>query len=297
MAARSPSKTARSRAAKSVDLYITTPDYLRAMAIRLVKGRALDDHDADTAPLVALINETMAASLWPDQDPIGKRIKFPGSERNPQPWRTVVGVVGDVKQYGLDRREPMQIYLPEAQYPTQFMTLVAHTSSDPRGALAAVRNEIHEMDKDQAIYNIVTLDELLADSISLRRFSMVLLMIFAGVALTLAAVGIYGVISYAVTQRTHEIGVRMALGASRRDILRLVVREGMALALTGVGAGLVATFALTHLLTSLLYGISATDPLTFAAISLVLTGVALGACFVPARRATRVDPMVALRYE
>jgi ABC-type antimicrobial peptide transport system permease subunit len=191
----------------------------------------------------------------------------------------------------------MQIYLPEAQFPTQFMTLVVHTSSAPRGVLAAVRNEIHEMDKDQAVYNIVTMDELLADSIALRRFSMVLLMIFAGVALVLASVGIYGVISFAVTQRTHEIGVRMALGASRRDILRLVVREGMTLALVGIGAGLIATFAMTRLMASLLYGISATDPTTFIAIAALLTSVALGACFVPARRATKVDPMVALRYE
>jgi putative ABC transport system permease protein len=281
----------------SVDLYVTTPGYLRAMATRLIKGRELNDHDTDAAPPVALVNETMAAALWPDGDVLGKRIKFPGSERNPQPWRTVVGVVGDVKQYGLDRKEPMQIYLPEAQFPTQFMTLVVHTSSAPRGLLAAVRNEIHEVDKDQAIYNIVTMDELLADSISLRRFSMVMLMVFAGVALLLAGVGIYGVISYAVTQRTHEIGIRMALGASRRDILRLIVREGMAMALAGVGAGLIATFALTRLMASLLYGVSATDPLTFIAIAALLTGVALAACFVPARRATKVDPMIALRYE
>jgi Acidobacterial duplicated orphan permease len=281
----------------SVDLYIATPAYLQTMAIPLLKGRALAEQDTDTAPLVALINETMARELWPDQEPLGKRIKFPGSVKNPQPWRTIVGVVGDVKQYGLDRKDPMQIYLSEAQYPTQFMTLVVHTSSDPKSLIAAVRSEIHEMDKDQAVYNIVTMEQLLADSISLRRFSMLLLMIFAGVALMLAGVGIYGVISYSVTQRTHEIGVRMALGASRRDIIRLVVRQGMTMTLAGVGIGLVATFALTRVMESLLFGVSATDPATFIIISVVLTCVALGACFVPARRATRVDPMVALRYE
>jgi predicted permease len=281
----------------SVDLYIATPAYLQTMAIPLLKGRTLAEQDTDTAPLVALINETMARELWPDQEPLGKRIKFPGSVKNPQPWRTVVGVVGDVKQYGLDRKDPMQIYLSEAQYPTQFMTLVVHTSSDPKNLIAAVRSEIHEMDKDQAVYNIVTMERLLADSISLRRFSMLLLMIFAGVALLLAGVGIYGVISYSVTQRTHEIGVRMALGASRRDIIRLVVRQGMTMTLAGVGIGLVATFALTRVMESLLFGVSATDPATFIIISVVLTCVALGACFVPARRATRVDPMVALRYE
>ena len=281
----------------SVDLYIVSPDYLRAMAIPLRQGRELGEQDTDTAPLVALINQTMADALWPGQDPIGKRIKFPGSERNPQPWRTVVGVVTDVKQYGLDRKDPMQIYLPEAQYPTQFMTLVVHTSADPRGAVAAVRGEIREMDKDQAVYNIATMEQLLADSIALRRFSMVMLMIFAGVALVLAAVGIYGVISYTVTQRTHEIGVRMELGASRRDIVRLVVGQGMMMTLGGITIGLLVTFALTRLLASLLYGVSPTDPATFVAIAAILAGVALVACFVPARRAMKVDPMVALRYE
>ncbi|HEY9232519.1 MAG TPA: FtsX-like permease family protein, partial [Blastocatellia bacterium] len=203
----------------------------------------------------------------------------------------------DVKQSGLDRPEAMQIYLPEAQYPTQFMSLVVHTSADPQGMLAAVRGEVQALDKDQAVYNIFTMRQLLADSISLRRFSMVLLMIFASVALLLAGVGIYGVISYTVTQRTHEIGVRMALGASRRDIIRLVVGQGMVMTLGGISIGLVATFALTRLLASLLFGVSPTDPATFIAITFILTGVALGACFVPARRATRVDPMVALRYE
>jgi putative ABC transport system permease protein len=281
----------------SVDLYIATPAYLQTMAIPLLKGRALAEPDIDTAPLVALINETMAREMWPDQDPLGKRIKFPGSAKNPQPWRTIVGVVADVKQYGLDRKDPMQIYLSEAQYPTQFMTLVVHTSSDPKAMIAAVRGEIRQLDKDQAVYNIVTMEQLLADSIALRRFSMLLLMIFAGVALTLAGVGIYGVISYSVTQRTHEIGIRMALGASRRDIIRLIVRQGMTMALAGVGIGLVATFALTRIMESLLFGVSATDPATFIIISVVLTCVALVACFVPARRATRVDPMIALRYE
>ena len=280
-----------------VDLYITTPGYLHTMGIPLLKGRALTEQDVENVTLVALVNETMARELWPDQSPIGKRIKFPGSERNPQPWRTIVGVMGDVKQYGLDRKDPMQIYLPEAQFPTSFMSLVVRTSVDPKTMIAAVRNEIHTLDKDQAIYNITTLDQLLADSISLRRFSMILLIVFAAVALTLAAVGIYGVISYSVTQRTHEIGVRMALGASRRDIIKLVVWQGMTMTLTGVAAGLAASLALTRVLESLLFAVSETDPTTFILIPATLTIVALGACFVPARRATKVDPMVALRYE
>jgi len=281
----------------SVDLYVTTPGYLQTMAIRLLQGRMFAAPDTETMPLVALINETMARELWPDQEPIGKRIKFPGSEKNPQPWRTIIGVVGDVKHYGLDKKEPMQIYLPESQYPRPYSTLIVHTSSDPKAMIAAVRSEILALDKDQAVYNIVTMEQLLADSISLRRFSMLLLMIFAGVALMLAGVGIYGVISYSVTQRTHELGVRMALGASRRDIIRLVVGQGMTMTLAGVAIGLVATFALTRVMESLLFGVSATDPATFIIIAVTLTCVALGACFVPARRATKVDPMVALRYE
>ena len=281
----------------SVDLYITTPGYLRTMAIPLVKGRELAEQDSETALMVALINGTMARELWPNQDPLGKRIKFPGSEKRPQPWRTIVGVVSDVNQFALDKKPPMQIYLAEAQYPTSFMTLVVRTVSDPKTMIASVREEIRAIDPDQAVYGIATMEQLLSDSISLRRFSMLLLIVFAAVALTLAALGIYGVVSFSVSQRTHEIGIRMALGATRGDIVKLVVSQGMALTLGGVATGLIAAFGLTRLMTSLLYGVSATDPLTFAVISVILTGVALGACFVPARRATNVDPMVALRYE
>lgn len=281
----------------TVDLYIVTPSYQQTMSIQLLEGRALAEQDTETTPLVALINETMAREMWPGQDAIGKRIKFPGSERNPQPWRTIVGVARDVKQYALDRKDPMQIYLPEAQFPTSFMSLVVHTSSDPRTLISAVRGTIHEMDKDQAVYQIATMEQLLADSIALRRLSTLLLMIFAGVALLLAGVGIFGVVSYSVTQRTHEIGVRLALGANRRDIIRLVVRQGMTMTVAGVGIGLVATFALTRVLESLLFNVSATDPVIFMIIPVALTLVALGACLVPARRASKVDPMVALRYE
>lgn len=281
----------------SVDLYIATPGYLRAMEIAALKGRAINEQDTESTQLIALINEAMARELWQGEDPLGKRIKFPGSERNPQPWRTIVGVVSDVKQYGLDKRQPMQIYLPEAQYPASFMSLVVRTSVEPASLISAVRNEIRQLDKDLAIYDVTTMEGLLSDSISLRRFSMLLLGIFAAVALTLASIGIYGVISYSVTQRRHEIGIRMALGASRRDILKLVVSQGMILALTGIAIGLVAARGFTGALVSLLYGVSAVDLLTFAVVSLLLSGVALLACFVPARRAMKVDPMIALRYE
>jgi putative ABC transport system permease protein len=281
----------------SVDLYISTPGYLRAMEIQLIKGRMMNEQDTRETQMVALINETMANQLWPDQDPLGKRIKFPGSERNPQPWRTVVGVVGDVKQYGLDKDEPMQIYLPQAQYPASWLSLVARTTAEPSSLAGVVRTEIRKLDQDLALYNVATMEELLSDSIALRRFSMLLLAIFAAVAMTLAAVGIYGVISYTVTQRTHEIGIRMALGASRRAIFEMVVGRGMALAIAGVVVGLVAAWAVTGVLVSLLYGVSATDTTTFIVIPLALVGVALAACAIPARRATRVDPMDALRYE
>jgi putative ABC transport system permease protein len=281
----------------SVDLYISTPGYQRAMKISLTRGRLIEEQDGSDAPMVALINQAMARGLWPGQDPIGKRIKFPGSASNPQPWRTIVGVVGDVKQRALDREEPMQIYLPEEQFSTSAMTLVVRTKGNPAAMMGSVRERIRAVDKDQAVFNVATMDELLADSISLRRFSMFLLGLFAVIALTLAAIGIYGVISYSIAQRTREIGIRMALGARRRDVVMMVVTHGVALALGGVAIGLVGALGLTRLLSSLLFEVTPTDTVTFVALPLLLTAVAAGACLVPARRATRVDPMVALRYE
>ena len=281
----------------SVDLYVVTPGYLRAMEIPLRLGRGIEDHDTSDSPKVALINQKMAAQLWPNQDPVGRRIKFPGSERNPQPWRTIVGVVSDVAQYALDKEPPMQIYLPHTQFPTSFNNIVVKTEDDPSGVLAAVRREILAIDKDQAVYNVVTLEQLHADSISLRRFFTLLLSVFAVITLTLAVVGIYGVMSYAVTQRTQEIGIRMALGARGEDVLKMVMKGGIALALTGVGIGLVTAFALTRLMQSVLFGVTPTDALTFVTGALGLIAVAALACYIPARRATKVDPLVALRYE
>ncbi len=281
----------------SVDLYIASPGYLRAMSIPALQGRALTQQDADTSLPVALINETMAKELWAHEDPLGKRIKFPGSVDNPQPWRTVVGVVSDVRQYGLDKKAPMQIYIPESQYPTSLMTLVVHTSTDPKGLIAPVRNAVRTIDKEQAVYDIATMEQLLSDSISLRRFLMLLLIVFAGLALALAAIGIYGVMAYTVTQRTHEIGVRLTLGAQTFDVLRLIVGHGMMLALGGIALGLISALAVTRLMASLLYGVSALDPIVFAGVSLLLSAIALMACYIPARRATKVDPMIALRHE
>jgi putative ABC transport system permease protein len=281
----------------TVDLYVTTPGYLRALEIPLFKGRAIDEHDTADSEKVALINRTMANALWPNVDPLGKRIKFPGSDKNPQPWRTIVGVVSDVSQYALDKKAPMQIYLPHSQFPTTFNAIVVKTDNQTVAMINAIRNEILAIDKDQAVFQVTTLDQLLGQSILLRRFFMMLLAGFALLALTLAAVGIYGVMSYVVTQRTQEIGIRMALGAQVSDVLRLIVGNGMKLAIIGISLGLAGAFAATRLLAELLFGVTATDAATFAAVSSMLAVVVLVACYIPARRATKVDPLVALRYE
>ncbi len=281
----------------TVDLYVTSPGYLRAMEIPVVKGRALTEQDVTDGQPVALINRTMAAQLWANQDPIGKRIKFPGDEKRPQPWRTIVGVVSDVSQYALDQRAPMQIYLPHSQFSTSFNSLVIKTDVDANGMTAAVRRELVSLDKDQAVFNVTTLDQLLSESILTRQFFMSLLLVFAVLALVLAAVGIYGVMSFVASQRTHEIGIRMALGAQTRDVLKLIMGSGMVLAASGVALGLGGAFAVTRVMAGLLFGVTATDTITFVSVSLGLMCIALLACYVPARRATKVDPLVALRYE
>ena len=277
--------------------YIVTPGYLAAVGIRLVRGRLLTEADQQNAPLVVLISNTAAERWWPHQDPIGRRVKVPGFDYQPQPWRTVVGIVQDVKQAGLDAPPTMQIYLPHAQYRTGYLTLVVRTKSDPLALAAEVRRQVTEVDPEQAVSNIATLDQVLFDSIASRRFSATLLGTLAGLGLLLASVGVYGVISYGVSQRTREIGIRMALGAARGDVLSLVVGEGMKLLLLGVGAGAISSLLLTPVLSGLLFGVSPRDPVAFAASAVFLAVVALLACYVPARRASRIDPMVALRYE
>ncbi|MCI0347948.1 MAG: ABC transporter permease [Acidobacteriales bacterium] len=279
------------------DTYIVTPGYLQTMQIPLLKGRELTTQDVADVEPVALISETFARRYWPGGDPLGKRIKFPGSAARPQPWRTVVGVVRDVKQYGVDKESTMQLYLPQAQSPVSWLTLAVRTTGNPALMLNAVRDAIRSVDPDQAVFEVATMEGLLAESIAKRRFVMLLLAVFAALALALAAIGIYGVMAYTVAQRTQEIGIRMALGAQTRDVLRLVVGQGMRLALFGVGIGLIAAIGLTRLMTTLLFGVSATDLLTFALIAAVLMFVALLACWVPARRAAKVDPMIALRCE
>jgi putative ABC transport system permease protein len=283
-------------AGQSTNFYSISADYFKAMGIPLLQGRVFTERDTKDSPKVAVINETMAKKMFPDEDPLGKRITFGRRDDKPE-WFEIVGIVGDVKHYGLDQTTTMQTYEPYTQQTFTSMMLVVRTAGEPTSLTAAIRNEVLSLDKEQPISNIRTLDQFVSTSIAQQQFSMLLLGVFAAVAMVLAAVGIYGVLSYAVTQRTHEIGIRMALGAGQGDVLRLVVGHGMLLTLIGVGAGLAAAFGLTRLMSALLFGVSATDPLTFTLIALLLITVALLACTVPARRAMKVDPMVALRYE
>ena len=293
---------------------LVTPDYFRAMNIPLKRGRYFDDHD-DRSSLAGkdvskyedvekemaalntiVIDEEFARRYWPDEDPVGKRIAM-GSEKRPN-FLTVVGVVGRVKMDGLSQdSNRVQGYFPYAQIPGAGMTVILKAAGDPNQLIAAVRQQIKSIDPDQPIYSIRTMDDIRAESVAPERLNLTLLSLFAGMALVLAIVGIYGVMSYSVTQRTHEIGIRMAIGAQPRDVFRMIIRQGMILALIGVALGLLGAFILTRLMASMLFGVEPTDPATFAAIAVLLTGVALVACYVPGRRATKVDPVVSLRYE
>jgi predicted permease len=271
-------------------------DYFQAMGIQLIAGRGFTDDDREGVTPVIVISQTFAGRFWPGADPIGKRIRWGGWGAE---WLTVVGVVADVRVASLDKEPPPSSYMPIFQVPRTRRNLVfiVRTSGDPASLVSAIRDRIHTVDEELPVYDVRTMNNVIAESVEQRRFAMLLISIFAGVALLLASVGLYAVMSNLVAQRTREIGIRVALGARRFDVLKLIVRQGALLTLAGIGLGLVCSFALTRTMESLLFGISARDPLVFIVIPILLTGVALVASLVPARRATRVDPIEALRCE
>jgi putative ABC transport system permease protein len=282
--------------------YTVSPDYFQTMGIALIKGRLFTAEDTRDSQQVIVIDEALAQKYFPNEDPIGKRLKHGPTT----PSLEIVGVVRHVEPYSLDGQssDVAQFYTNFNQTSLQLLpggvrriNVLVRTEAEPLSLVSAVRAQIAVLNKDQAVFNVRTMEQAVTQSIAPRRFSMLLLTVFALVALALASLGIYGLLSYAVAQRTREIGVRMALGAQSGDVVKLVMGQGMKHALIGVAIGLVASLALTRTMKTLLFGVSATDPITFAAIALLLTVVALLACWIPARRATKVDPLIALRSE
>jgi putative ABC transport system permease protein len=281
----------------SADIARVGTDYFRVMGVRLLEGRAFADRDRVDAPLVCMVDETFVAKHFPGESALGKRLKFGGLQDTDNKWMEVVGVVAHVKNYGVDQDSRVEMYLPYLQSSVSALTLVVRTEGDPGRLAAGVRAAVTAADPGLPVFSVRTLEELMAERTAERRLSVLLISVFAGLALLLAAVGIYGVMSYAVAQQTQEIGIRMALGAERDHILRMVMRHGTLLSFLGIGIGLAVASGLARLISSLLFQTSATDPPTFSAVPILLGAVALLACYLPARRATRVDPMVALRYE
>jgi len=272
------------------------PGYFNVLKARILKGRDFDDHDDARAPGIAIINETLERRYFPDGDAIGRKIVL--GYMGKRLVREIVGVSTDIKQEELGSPTKPEMYVPYQQVPWLGAALVVRTAAaDPMSLKKGLQQAIWDVDKDLPVSVPETVEHHLSDLVAEPRLYTLLLGVFAGAALILASVGIYGVMSYSVSERTHEIGIRMALGAGQRDVVGMIVRQGLVLSLTGVAIGVAVAFAMTRVMSSLLFGVSTTDPVTFAAVSIVLTGVALGACFVPARRATKVDPMVALRYE
>ena len=276
---------------------VVTPDYFQTMGIPHLRGRSFTEQDQGNTPGVVIVNEALANRYWPNEDAIGKRLgsfeEVPGKQK----WLEIVGVVGNVRHKASEMEVMEEVSFPYKQSPGDFMNLVVRTTSDPASMVPAIRSQVLSVDKDQPVSDIMTMDQRVAKSVAAKRFVMFLLGAFSILALGLASVGIYGVMAYLVTQRTQEIGVRMALGAQKRDVLKLVVRKGMALAIIGAAIGLVASLALTRLMRSLLFEVTPTDWLTFVTASTVLLIAALLASYIPAHRATKVDPLTALRYE
>jgi putative ABC transport system permease protein len=282
----------------SVDYQVISPAYFSTMEIPIISGRAFNERDAEGKPRVAIINEIMARKYFPGEDVVGKRIAF-GEASKEESWRTIVGVAGNVRHASINAPAFPGAYTPYAQDRESWsrISLVLRANGDPSSLAAVLRKEISAIDPQQPVSNVQTMEQLMSASIKRPRFIMLLLGLLASIALALSVVGIYGLMSYSITERTHEIGIRMALGAQARDVLRMVVGQGLKLILIGLGIGITGAFALTRLMSSLLFGVSTADPVTFLAVSALLAVAALLACYIPARRATRVDPMVALRYE
>jgi putative ABC transport system permease protein len=280
---------------QDLEVHAASADYFKTMGIPLKRGELYTGRDTLNSPAVAVISETAARRYWGDEDPIGKRITFGGGPN--VTWLKIVGIVGDVRNESLNEPPYPQLYAPFVQQASNSFYLITRSTGEPTSIIPVLRNQIREMDATVPIFNSRTMEQIIADSIAVPRLNAMLIMLFAGLALVLATVGIYGVISYTVSQRNHEIGVRMALGAKSSDILKMVIGQGLTLVGIGIVIGLIAVAGLSSLLTSLLFEVSTTDPLTFALVALLLAGVALVACLVPARRAAKTDPMVALRYE
>jgi predicted permease len=267
------------------------------MEILLREGRLFSEGDVANKPHVAVVDDYMAQQLWPNQDPIGKRLHFGGISETDSPWITVVGVVGRVKQYTLDSDSRIAFYVPQTQYVTRAMNIVMRSSNDPTALAGAVKQQIHELNPDLPLYNVSTMQERFDKSLDRRRFTMLVLGTFAAISLGLAVIGIYGLIAYLVGQGSREVGIRLALGATRANIMTLIVRGGMTLAFCGVSVGIGGALVVSHLMRSLLFGVGVTDVVTFVAVPALLTCVAFFASYIPARRASRIDPSTSLRCE
>jgi putative ABC transport system permease protein len=276
----------------SINYQVISPDYFRTLRIPLLSGRDIAETDRADAPPVVIISESAAKRYFAGDDPLGKRVRIGGESA---PLLTIIGVASDIRERTLEAQPHAEAYVPDQQSPFGFMGIAVRTKGDPANVFGSVRGAVESVDRQLSVGSVHTMNELMSESLTRERSISLLAGFFGLAALLLASVGIYGVISYTVTQRTREIGIRVALGAKRGDVLRLIVNHGMGLALAGVAIGLLVSFVLTRALSSLLYDVSATDPLTFAGVALMLIFIALVACLIPALRATRVDPMIALR--